>query len=171
MKSFFKVVGLVFATAAALAVATNYQATHLGPGKTRYDSALHLAGVPVTSVGHKAHGILAMGQVASGVMVIAQGGVGVVTLAQGGVGLLFGLGQGMLGLMAIAQLGVALLFFLGQVGSGAFCLGQLVAGYAGAGQAAGTRHGMEWLKELSAEADAMLSFRRPGGQPPGRRPR
>jgi hypothetical protein len=161
MKRFVLLLVVIIFTAAGLAVFTNYQATSFGPGKTRYDSALRVSGLPVTSVGHKAHGVLAMGQVASGVMVIAQGGVGVVTIAQGGVGVLFGLGQGMVGLMAIAQLGIALLFFFGQIGCGAFCLGQLVAGYAGAGQAAGTKHGMEWLRELDAEVRAMLTFRAP----------
>jgi len=159
MKSFLVLVAIIFATAVGLAVCTRYQVTHLGPAKTRYDTALRLGGVPVTSVGHRARGILAIGQVASGVMVIAQGGYGVVTMAQGGVGLLFGLGQGMAGLLVISQLGLGLVFFLGQVGGGLFCLGQGVLGYVGAGQGAATRHGMDWLRELDAEARALFSFR------------
>jgi len=158
MQSFLKLIGIIFLTAIGLAVLTNYETRTVGRHK-RAESISRNAGYPVVAVGSGAEGVLALGQTARGVLVIAQGGAGLVTFAQGGVGLLFGLGQGMLGLLAICQGGLGLLFFFGQIGAGTFCAGQVVAGYAGAGQAAGVRRGRAYLEELSGEVGRTLSWR------------
>jgi hypothetical protein len=138
-----KIFGIVIVTSLGLAVFTQYQDGVSVNGL--------FGEIPVVAAAQKnAFGLIALGQVnARGVIVIAQNGYGLITLAQGGVGLLFGVGQLMAGMMVIGQLGLGLLFFLGQVGFGACGTGQL-AGYA---------RGAEYLKEMSAEFNELLSFR------------
>jgi hypothetical protein len=165
MVSFFKIVGRVILTTLLLVGLTRYAARPEQPAspqgsKAGIASESRLHGYPLISIVQKdARGVIAIGQTAYGVLVFAQGGGGLITFAQGGVGVLFGLGQGMVGLLAICQIGVGLFFLLAQLGGGTFCLGQVVFGYAGAGQAAGVARGMDYLKELNEETEELLAYR------------
>jgi hypothetical protein len=153
MTSFFKIVARVILTTVALLILTRY-------ASGTFTSESQLLGYPLVAIaGENARGVIAIGQTAYGVVVFAQGGGGLITIAQGGVGILFGLGQGMVGLIAICQVGLGLFFILAQVGGGVLCLGQLVFGFAGAGQGAGVFRGMEYLRELNEEMDELLTFR------------
>ncbi len=141
-----KIVGVVIATALALAVFTVYREGTLV-------AETQVLGLPVVAVAQTgAMGWISIGQVAGGVLVLAQGGFGVVTFAQGGVGLVFGIGQGMVGLVAIAQIGLGAFAFLGQIGVGAQAIGQGVY----------KKRGRAYFEEMSAELSEVLSFRGAG---------
>lgn len=142
----------VILTTVALLLLTRY-------ASGSFKSESQLFGYPLVAIaGKDARGVIAVGQTAYGVVVFAQGGGGLITFAQGGVGILFGLGQGIAGLIAFCQVGVGLFFIMAQMGGGIFCLGQLVFGYAGAGQAAGVARGMDHLAELDAEVNEVLAY-------------
>jgi hypothetical protein len=152
MVSGFKLVAWIVLVTGLLVLCTRY-----APGD-KMVSESRLAGYPLVAIASEdARGVIAIGQTAYGVVVLAQGGGGLITFAQGGVGILFGLGQGMVGLIAICQIGVGLLFIMAQIGGGVFCLGQAVIGYAGAGQGAAVKRGIEVLKELDEEVGELLA--------------
>jgi hypothetical protein len=162
MINFFKLVAWIVLVTGLLVIFTRY-----APGE-KIASQSSLAGYPLVSIAQEdARGVIAIGQTAYGVVVLAQGGGGVITFAQGGVGVLFGLGQGIVGLIAFCQIGIGLLFILAQLGGGVFCLGQVVVGYAGAGQGAAVKRGIEVLKELDREVGELLARPRlRGAEPP-----
>jgi len=103
-----------------------------------YNSEMQIGGLPLLSVGGRAHGVFAVGGVATGV--VAIGGVAAGVVAYGGLGLGF-IGIGGLGFGLIAIGGAAVGWrALGAVAVGNASFGALAIGryaYAGPGVALG----------------------------------
>ena len=144
MKGLLTLIALIFATAVALALLTEYESVTGG-----YDAKTQVLGLPVVSL-HQvgAQGWIAFGQVGVGVLVFAQAGFGFVAFTEVGAAVFFGAGQLMGALLTIAQGGFGVFGFLGQVGAGAMAAGQGVV-----------RDRAEEMRELGRELDEILSWR------------
>jgi hypothetical protein len=103
-----------------------------------YNSPIQVAGMPLLSIGGRAHGIIAYGGVATGI--IAIGGLAAGVIAFGGLSVgVFGFGGLSVGVLALAAVAVGWRA-IGAVAIGHAALGSLAIGryaYAGPGVALG----------------------------------
>ena len=103
-----------------------------------YNSPIQIAGMPLVSLGGRAHGIIAYGGVATGI--IAVGGLSAGVIAFGGLSLgIFGFGGLSLAGIAVASVAIGWravgAVAIGQAAAGALAIGRYA--YAGAGVALG----------------------------------
>lgn len=133
---FFGIIQAVAVVAGDIAVYAVYRAH--GQHISSYDSPVKVAGIPLLSIGGKAHGVIAYGGVATGIVAIGGVTTGVITF--GGLGIGF-FSFGGLSLALIAVGGVAIGWrAMGGLAIGDAALGGLAIGrcaYAGNGIALG----------------------------------
>ncbi len=113
-----------------------------------YESPVHIAGLPLISYSHVAHGILALGGRATGV--VALGGFAVGFIAIGGLSIgVFAIGGMSIGLIALAGLAIGWRAFgglaIGQAALGSLAIGKYA--YAGNGVAYGSAEASGRQKE------------------------